>query len=63
MDSVDALVTEHMEWAKKLARYHAGKHSAMDADEMIGEALVALVEAAKRYNPARGDFKSFAGRR
>jgi RNA polymerase sigma factor for flagellar operon FliA len=63
MGSVDALVTEHMGWARGLARKRASRHPAIDLDEMIGEALVALVEAAKRYDPDRGDFKSFAARR
>lgn len=60
----DVLVTEHREWAEKLARKTANGLPNIDVDEAVGEAMVALVQTAKVYRPGEGaTFKTFAAHR
>lgn len=55
------LVAQHVDFARKLAsRLKAGKGRFGDEIESI--ALLALVEAARRHDPARGKFSTFAYR-
>jgi RNA polymerase sigma factor (sigma-70 family) len=56
-----ALVLEHREWATRIARYRARRLPAVDPDDAAGEAMLALISAAKRFDPAAGaSFRTFA---
>jgi len=61
----NALVLEHLDWARTIARAVAGRlPSWVAADDLIGPAEIALVQAAERYDPVRNDsFRGYAERR
>jgi RNA polymerase sigma-B factor len=55
---VDCLVLDHLSLANAIAdRY---RNRGVDKDDLVQVARLGLVLAAKRFDPARGDFKPFA---
>lgn len=62
----DRLIHEHSEWVSGVARQVNGSLSMPFAnlDELISAGYLGLVEAAERYEPARGkDFRAYAYQR
>lgn len=57
------LIVDHVSWATWIARKHHQRWPRLDYDEMVGEALVALVESARRFDPKKGKFRSFVATR
>lgn len=52
------LVLHHLDLARRLARRYTGRGEPLD--ELIQVARLGLVKAARRYDPGRGSFSSFA---
>lgn len=51
----DALITEHVEWARVIARHVARRLPTWFTDDnLTGPAEIALTEAATKYDPSRG---------
>lgn len=61
----DALAVSHMRFARKLAeRFSRGLPSQADQDALESDALLALLRAARSFDPDRGtSFKTYAGHR
>jgi RNA polymerase sigma factor (sigma-70 family) len=60
----EALVTENLDLPAGLARSMVRLFpSAVEVDDLVGAGQVALVEAAQRYEPERGDFRAYASTR
>jgi hypothetical protein len=60
-DERDSLVLNHAqlcEWAARQLKRKLPPY--IDFDEIVAEGYVGLVQAAQRYDPARGEFKPFA---
>jgi RNA polymerase sigma factor (sigma-70 family) len=49
---------EYLDFADAYARRYLRRHR--DLDDLVGFARVGLMEAARRYDPRRGDFKAYA---
>jgi len=62
-DARDRLILDHVKYVTIMARYRAAGAPSVDAEEMIGEALLELVETVRHYDPKKGDFKSYLNRR
>jgi RNA polymerase sigma factor (sigma-70 family) len=63
MTPAQELAVQWLPWSRRVARIVHAKRTFIDLDDIAGEAAVALVEAANRYDPARGvAFVSFAWR-
>lgn len=62
MGNSDALIAEHIEYVKALARkIHTEIRSTIECDELEAYGMQGLVEAAGRFDPAKGaKFKTFA---
>ena len=59
----DRLILEHREYARRLA-VGAARECGADISDAVGDAMVALVETAGRFDPGRGvTFKTFLHRR
>jgi RNA polymerase sigma factor (sigma-70 family) len=57
----EALVTENLDLPAGLARTVFRLFpAAVEVEDLVGAGQVALVEAAQRYEPARGDFRAYA---
>lgn len=55
------LVAEHLEWALREGRYCAtNEDRARTADDAMQDAYFGLMEAARRYAPEKGAFKTYA---
>lgn len=63
--AADTLVVEHIEWAMSQAvKFCRKKYLRIEVEDAIGEAEIALVQAARRFDPNRGiPFKAWATRR
>jgi RNA polymerase sigma factor (sigma-70 family) len=60
----EALVTENLDLAAGLAvTIFRLFPAAVEVDDLVGAGQVALVEAAQRYEPGRGDFRTYASAR
>src|SRR5262245_50275313 len=60
----EALVTENLDLAAGLAvAIFRLFPAAVEVDDLVGAGQVALVEAAQRYEPGRGDFRTYASAR
>ena len=61
----DALVVSHMRFARKLAnQFSRGLPSQADQDALESDALLALLRAARSFDPDHGtSFKTYAGHR
>jgi RNA polymerase sigma factor (sigma-70 family) len=60
----EALVTENLDLPAGLARTVFRLFpAAVEVEDLVGAGRVALVEAAQRYEPARGDFRAYASAR
>lgn len=61
----DALIVEHLDWARAIARQVAGMLPTwFTAEDLTGPAEIALVKTAEQYDPGRGiPFRPFAQRR
>ena len=56
----EELVLEHMDYARKIARNAASKFP-IEEEDAIQAALIGLLEAARRYDPAKNDhFRKYA---
>jgi predicted transcriptional regulator len=60
----DALIAEHIDWARRLAEREARKlPRQFTADDLTGPAEAALLDAAAEYDPSRGvPFRAYAVR-
>lgn len=56
------IILEHMAMAIRLAHKRAMTYSMLDCDEMVGEALLALVEASWHYDSTKSKKKWFQQR-
>lgn len=58
----NALVEQHVEWARAIACQVAGRmHACFEQDDLIGPAEFELVKQAAKYDPTRGvTFRQFA---
>ena len=54
----NALVLQHMAFARSLARRYANRGEPLDDLEQV--AAIGLMKAIERYDPARGDLRAFA---
>lgn len=61
-DEQERLVIDHVGWAKNVAG-QAARSLPIDFDEAVGVGNEGLVQAALRYDPAQGEFKTYAYRR
>jgi len=57
-DRIERLVVDHLALARHLAMRYRGR--GVDDDDLIQTARLALVLAARRFDPDRGDFVAFA---
>lgn len=59
----DRLVLDHLAWARKVGRWYARRHPAIDRDDAASEAGLGLLRAARRFDIGRGvPFRVFARR-
>lgn len=60
--TAERLVIDHLDLVDKATRHVEGmcNSSAMDHDDLVGEGRVALITAARRYDPLKGSFRSYA---
>jgi RNA polymerase sigma-B factor len=54
----NALILQHMSFARSLARRYANRGEPLDDLEQV--AAIGLMKAIERYDPARGDLRAFA---
>ncbi|MCB0325340.1 MAG: sigma-70 family RNA polymerase sigma factor [Bdellovibrionales bacterium] len=62
-ETVEALVEQHIAYAKSLAQrfYLSRQHVGIELDDYIGAALLGLCDAARRYDPKKNDnFRTFS---
>ena len=53
--SPEQLVVEHLDWCRRIAlKYARGFPSEIDFDDVIQDAYVGLIKAARSFDPARG---------
>ena len=56
----EQLVARHMPAVKTIARQVWRTMTHVDIDDLVGQGYVGLLEAARRYTPAAGEFSHFA---
>ena len=58
----ETLVMDHLDLVEIATNYVGDPHNSptIDRDDLIGEGQIALMQAARRYDPQKGSFRSFA---